>query len=73
MIPLLTTLLTLCSPPVLTNRSHLEWNQQDLTIFKRNRESFCVRKFGERLPCMTKFMKLGDRSYYVECGRGGGE
>ena len=60
------SMLAVCPDTQYINKSGKEWNEFDGNVINRNIH-FCTRKYPNK-PCITKFIKLADRTYYIECG-----
>lgn len=56
-----------CPKTELINHSKEPWTEADTKSYKFNIKS-CHRKFGDAAPCLTKFIKLGNKEYYAVCG-----
>lgn len=60
-------LASACPQTLMTNKTKYPWNDWD-----RSRMAYCQKKCPSEYddsPCLKKFIKIGKRDFYCECGK----
>ncbi len=60
-----------CTIPEMVNNSRLPWTARDKEVMAQNSHS-CER-VKPQLPCVVKFVKVGELNYRVICGKKRGQ
>lgn len=57
----------ICEMIILINCTTFAWNKHDYHIIERARVT-CQNEYPNS-PCIKRFVKRGERDYYVQCGQ----